>query len=183
MQGLFYFFLLRDSMLFVEINLNHVNYDIYFFYFSSGGICIMQVKATILRTHKGSYLACIDEEKLEYDCDDQCNSCPYPCRILLEKDQNIENGRFVLAELEIPLINDPGRLIPALIGIYAASFVFMILFRNYALNIYKGWWPVVLSGFFASALFYFSLKLKNEKGRAADTLRKGKILRVYSRDS
>ena len=143
----------------------------------------MQKKATIIGTQEGEYLACLEEERKLYDCDEQCRSCAYPCRVILKKDQPIENGRRVLCELEQPLIEKPAKLGGVLVGIYAVFFVLMLFFKSVFAPNYQGMWPVVMSGFFAALIFYLVLKIKQEKSGGEDRLRRGKIVRVYSRDA
>ena len=143
----------------------------------------MKQNATIVGTREGYYLACIDEEREGTDCDEQCAICRRPCRILLEKDQPVETGRRVLAEIYEPLLKTPQKLIPILVVIYLVTFFIMHLLHRAYFRYYRGYWPVIMSGFFTSMLFYLALRLRQEKMGSAEVLRRGKILRVYPRET
>jgi hypothetical protein len=142
----------------------------------------MELDATIVGTHEGYYLACIDEEREGYDCIEECYSCPYPCRILLEKEQPIEKGRKVRAYIKEPLIHQPRKLFAVLASIYIIIFIIMLAFIKGTLSHYRSYLPVIMSGFFGSAAFYLILKIREEKKGERENLRKGQILRVYLTD-
>jgi len=142
----------------------------------------MEKKATIVGTQEGFYLACVDEEREQYHCDEECGGCPHPCRILLEKDQPLEKGRHLLADIKEPLVRTPAKLIPLLIGIYVVCFIFMFIYRRYYFPHYRGYGAVVLSGFFAAAAFYLILKVVDDRRKAGQLLRRGTIIRVFPKE-
>jgi hypothetical protein len=142
----------------------------------------MQKKATIIGTQEGCYLACLDDEKEQYHCDEEYNSCSHPCRILLDKDQQIEKGRKVLAEINPSLFASAGKLNAILAGIFIVVFVLMMILRRTYFPLYRGYFAMLLSGFFASSLFYLIVKSRYEKSKSKNALPHGKIVRVFPRD-
>lgn len=142
----------------------------------------MQKKATIIGTQEGFYLACLDEERKQYHCDEECNSCSHPCRILLEKDQPVEKGRKVMADISQSIFDSQGTFKAMLAGIFVLVCVIMIIMRRLYFPLYRGYFAIILSGFFASSLFYLLIKSREEKNKSDKSLPKGKIIRVFSRD-
>jgi len=143
----------------------------------------MITDATIIGTREGSYLACLDEERLEIDCDNECPSCSHPCRVLLKKDQLLEKGRSVQVEIHNPLIHEPRKLVPFLMTVFILVTIVLVLFRKIFLPYYRGFFLNLLGGGFATAALYLILKLIDEKKGTSDTLRKGRIIRVYPRET
>jgi len=139
----------------------------------------MQKEVTIIGTQEGCYLACVDEEKARYHCDESCGGCTYPCRILLDKDEPLEKGNRTIAEIPESLINVPSKLIPILVGIFVVFVVLMWLVRKSFFPHYRGWTAIILCGFFAALAFYSILKLLDEKKKAGKSLRKGKIVSIF----
>lgn len=142
----------------------------------------MQKKATIIGTQEGCYLACLDDEKEQYHCDEECNSCSQPCRILLEKDQPVEKGRKVMAELSPSLFETKSIFKAILAGIFIVVFVLMMVLRKIYFPLYRGYFAIILSGFFASSIFYLIVKSRYENIKSVNALPTGKIVRVFPRD-
>ena len=142
----------------------------------------MKAEATIFGTREGFYLACLDEERDEYDCNGECLNCPHPCRVLVYKEQPLEKGRRLLVRIEGPLAGSSRKLIPILLGIYIGVFVILFLILKFLLPFYKSLWPPFLGGFFAAALFYLLLRLREEKSSGGNKLRKARIIRVFQPD-
>ena len=142
----------------------------------------MQKEVTIIGTQDGCYLACVDEERARYHCDESCGGCPYPCRILLDKEEPLEKGWRLLAEIPEPFIHTPAKLISMLVGIFAVFVVLMWLARKSFFPHYRGYTAIILSGFFAALAFFSILKSFDEKRKAGKSLRKGKIVSVFPKD-
>lgn len=139
----------------------------------------MELDATITGTKQGMYVACIDEERLEYDCDEACPSCPYPCRVLLEKEgQNLEKGRRVRIEIPVSVIDAPEKLASLLAVTFVVSAVVVHVIKMLLISGYSGVFSSILSGIITSSLVYLILKSRKEKSKGS--LRKGRIIRVYS---
>jgi len=142
----------------------------------------MQKEVTIIGTQDECYLACVDAERARYHCDESCGGCPYPCRILLDKEEPLEKGMRLLAEVPEPLINTPEKLIPMLVGIFAVFVVLMWVARRSFFPHYRGYTAIILSGFFAALALFSILKSYDEKRKAGKSLRKGKIVSVFPKD-
>ena len=139
----------------------------------------MEFDATITGTKQGMYVACVDEERAGYDCDELCPSCPHPCRILLEKEgRNLEKGRRVRVEENLAIIDTPSKLIPILAGALIVFSIAAHIIKILLVTDYSGIFSSLLSGIIATILIYLILKSKKEKKEGA--LRTGRILRVYS---
>ena len=142
----------------------------------------MQKEVTIIGTQDECYLACVDAERARYHCDESCGGCPYPCRILLDKEEPLEKGNRLLAEIPESLINTPAKLIPMLVGIFAVFVVLMWLVRKSFFPHYRGYTAIILCGFFAALALFSILKSFDEKRKAGKSLRKGKIVSVFPKD-
>jgi len=142
----------------------------------------MEKEVTIIGTREGCYLACVDEEKALVGCNEGCHGCSLDCRILLDREQRLESGRRVLADIKVPLFLNPQRFYPILAGIFICVLVILLLIKKSLLPYYRSSWPPYLGGFFGAAIFYLLAKLRHEKTKGKKSLRKGKIIRVYSQD-
>lgn len=139
----------------------------------------MEKDATIVGTREGYYLACIDEEESGMDCSHECPLCNLSSRILLDKDQPIEKGRRILAEIDIPIFVQKGRLYAAIAAIYVIVFFIMLFIIRSQLPYYQGIWPAFFGGFFGASSFYLIQKMHFEKKGGEKRLRRGRIIRVY----
>jgi hypothetical protein len=139
----------------------------------------MEKEATIIGTQEGSYLACIDEEKALMDCSHECPACDLSSRALLDKEQPIEKGRRVLAEIDVPLFVQKGKLYVITAVIYGIFFVFMLIIIQSLLPYYRGILPAFFGGFFGAASFYLILKWRFEQKGGEKRLRRGRIIRVF----
>jgi hypothetical protein len=141
----------------------------------------MEKEATIIGTREGFYIACIDEERAKVRCNEECPVCPYDCRILLDREERLETGRHVMADIKVPLFLHPQRFYLILVGIFIGVLIILLLIKSF-LPYYRSSWPPILGGFFGAAIFYLLVKIHHEKTKDKKNLRKGKIIRAYSQD-
>jgi hypothetical protein len=139
----------------------------------------MEKEATIVGTKEGNYLACIDEEKVLADCSGECPVCDLSSRVLLEKEQPIDKGRRVLADIDVPLFIQKGKLYVLTGVIYVIFFVFILIVIKTLLPYYQGVLPGFFGGFFGASCFYLIQKMCFEKKGGDKRLRRGRIIRVF----
>lgn len=142
----------------------------------------MEKDATIIGTREGCYIACLDEDKVSIGCNEECAGCALDCRVLLDREQRLESGRRVLADIQERLFLYPQRFYPILAGIFIGIFLILFLIKKTLLPYYRSSWPPYLGGFFGAAIFFLLVKLNREKNKGKQNLRKGKIIRVYPPD-
>jgi len=149
---------------------------------SRQGFVPMEKDATIIGTREGCYIACLDEDKARIGCNEECAGCVLDCRVLLDREQRLESGRRVLADIKPPLFLNPQRFYPVLAGIFIGILLILLFIKKTLLPYYRSSWPPYLGGFFGAAIFYLLMKLHHDKTKGKKNLRKGKIIRVYSQD-
>ncbi|MBN1902301.1 hypothetical protein JW926_13330 [Candidatus Sumerlaeota bacterium] len=142
----------------------------------------MEKEATIVGTQEGCYLACIDEEKALLKCDEECSSCALSTRALLKKEQPIDKGRRVLADIQIPLFTQKGKLCAVTGIMYVVFFMLMFVIIKSLLPYYRGILPAFFGGFFGASSFYLIQKLSFEQKGGEKRLRRGRVIRVYPQD-